>query len=99
MLSAKSGISLRTMDAAEYCGISDGKFYYFILKSYDNSSGHLPMDLHQVDLDENRDTIILQNVEMGDKSLGKISSVRGKHFSGDVNGLYILGNDIYFSPL
>lgn len=83
----------------EYCGISNNIFYYFVLPSTDGSSAHLYMDLHQVDLSTKRDTILLRHVEMGDPAVGILASVRGKSIKNDgVDGLYIVGNDIYFSP-
>ncbi len=83
----------------EYCGISNSIFYYFVLNASNDTSENLFMDLHQFDLVTNRDTVILHNVEMGDQSVGILNSVRGKSIKNDgVIGLYILGNDIYFSP-
>ena len=83
----------------EYCGISGHMLYYFILCSNGGSSKHLPMDLHQFDLGSKRDAVLLRNAEMGDPAVGVISSLQGKNIPNDgVFGLYILGDDIYFSP-
>jgi hypothetical protein len=75
----------------EYCGISNNVFYYF---TYGDSAY---FDLHKYNLITQSHTIILQNVDLF--SAGTLLTVHGKRISNaGVSGLYILGNDIYFSP-
>jgi hypothetical protein len=79
----------------EFCGVSGNMFYHFVLNDCDNSDGWY-VDLHQYNLKTKKDTILLHNVEIADKSIGTLFSIRGKCFWDDaVTGLYILGNDIY----
>lgn len=83
----------------QYCGISDNIVYYFDLPSSDGSSEYLNMNLHQYDISKGKDTIILRDVDMGDGTSSSIRSLRGKNIESDgVFGMYILDNDIYFSP-
>lgn len=72
-----------------YCGLSNGIFYYVY--------GDVNLDLHEIDLNSNRDTVIFSGGDMRD--FGTLVSVRGKKMKNvdGVRGLYILGNDIYFS--
>jgi len=80
----------------QYCGISDNLLYYFIPTN--DSYQHVWMDMYQFDLATGNETMILRHQEMGDASVGTLSSLRGKSIPNiGVVGLYILGNDIYFS--
>lgn len=82
----------------EYCGISNNIIYYFTMRHTNGSSANILLDLHQYDIDENKDEIIKSNVDLGDASVGTIASLRGKRMKGNSVGMYILGNDIYFEP-
>lgn len=82
----------------EYCGISDGIIYYFIMQQTNDNSASILLDLHQYDINENKDVIIKSGVDMGNSAVGIIASLRGKSIKGNSVGLYILGNDIYFEP-
>jgi len=83
----------------QYCGVSNYITYYFDLPSSNGSSEHLYMNLHQYDINKGKDTIILRNVDMGDNFVASIRSIRGKNIENNgTSGMYILGNDIYFSP-
>ena len=94
----KVGYFDQDLGCIQYCGISGGMVYYWLLPSYTGNAEHLFMDLHQYNTATRIDTVLLRNVEMGDPSVGRIFSLRGKHIDNDgVTGLYILGNDIYFS--
>jgi hypothetical protein len=75
--------------AMEYCGISNNLFYFF--------DGNF--DFHQFNLKTKRDGILFHQVEMGGSAIGTLFSIRGENIKNvGVIGLYILGNDIYFSP-
>ncbi len=83
----------------EYCGISNNIIYYFVLQHYNKRSNGLIADLHQYDIKNRSDTTILRDIDMSDNSVGTLNSVRGvKIMNKGTTGMYILGNDIYFSP-
>lgn len=83
----------------EFCGISDNTFYYFAFQDANHNLDHVYMNLHRFDLAAKRDTVMLRHIDMGFSAIGTLASARGKSIRNDgVTGLYILGNDIYFSP-
>lgn len=83
----------------QYCGVSDHVFYYFELDSGTDSSKKLLMSLHQYDIKSKTDSIVKNNIEMGDSAVGTLQSARGKSIPcKGVTGFYIVGNDIYFEP-
>lgn len=95
----KIGYFPQDFSCIAYCGISNGVFYYLKITTSDSNSEHLMMDFHQYDIDKKEDIILLHNVNMGDKSVGTIFSLRGKKIKNSgTTGMYILGNDVYFSP-
>lgn len=75
-----------------FYGISDNIFYYF---NYDKTnSNSYGMDLHSYDITSKQDKMIAK-VEIDYPSL--LKSIRGKTFNNQsVEGLYILGNDLYY---
>lgn len=79
-----------------YCGISNNVIYYFLFQFTNGSSAKILLDLHQFDINKNKDELILSGVDMGDSAVGTISSLRGKSIKGDSIGMYILGNDVYY---
>jgi hypothetical protein len=82
-----------------FCGITNNVFYYFSLQHTDVNADHIYMDFHQFDLATKKDIVLLHHIEMGYPAVGTLTSVRGKSIGNNgVSGLYILGNDIYFSP-
>jgi len=83
-----------------YCGISNGIIYYLDITDYDGSGDLIPMDLHRYDINAKADTVLLNNVDMGEKAVGTIYSLHGKKINNDnnaVSGMFILCNDVYFA--
>ena len=79
-----------------YCGISNGFIYY--LENTSTPGIEISMDLHQYEIATGQNTILRKGLNMGN-TCDRIQSARGKKIANSyLSGLYILGNDVYFSP-
>ncbi|MFA6308836.1 MAG: DUF5050 domain-containing protein [Clostridia bacterium] len=80
-----------------YSGISNGFIYYLEVTS--SPGVQISMDLHQYEIAAHHNIVLKKGLEMGDNAVGIIKSARGKQIkNARLSGLYILGNDVYFSP-